>query len=108
MHVVRKFTKKIKNKNLEINHNNNKISNTSSYKYLGVKLDQTLSLRDHVESVYKKASARLYLLKSPRTPEEIFNCLIENVCENFIGYFEVMTNNTRNNNNLIRLPRIKL
>ena len=47
-------SQKIKNKSLQIRHNFNNISNTSSYKYLGVKLDQTLSLRDHIEAVYKK------------------------------------------------------
>ena len=38
---------------------------TDTYKYLGVQLDQTLSLR-HLESTYKKAAGRLYLLKRVR------------------------------------------
>jgi len=43
-----------------------KIANTVSYKYLGVKLDQTLSLSEHIDDVYKKASSRLYLIKRVR------------------------------------------
>ena len=171
-------TQKLKNKTLEIKSNFDSISNTSTYKYLGVKLDETLSLREHIESVYKKASARLYLLKRIRpnlttdvaltvyktmlipiftycsiitgnytqTVEskiinferkaydiifqsqqtkrsklikirelqrkricvQVFKCMSGSACENFNDYFEVMTNNTRNKNNLIRLPKIKL
>ena len=60
-------SQKIKNKSLQIKHNFNNISNTSSYKYLEVKLDQTLSLHDHIEAVYKKTSARLlFVLKRIR------------------------------------------
>ena len=144
----------------------------------GVKLDQTLSLREHINSVYKKASGRLYLMKRIRpqlttkaaqtlyktmllpiftycsiltstyteTMErkiasvenraysiiyrnlpvhhhqkvsirnlqkrrictQVFNCINGNVCDNFKNYFEVMSNNTRNANKLIRLPKVKL
>ena len=59
-------SQKMKNKTLKIQHNFYELSNTSAYKYLGVKLDQTLTLRDHIESTYKKASARLYLMKRIR------------------------------------------
>ena len=60
------ISQKNKNKSLRIQHNFSNITNTSTYKYLGVKLDQTLSLRDHIESTYKKASVRLYLMKRIR------------------------------------------
>ena len=59
------ISQKIKNRSLRIQHNFSNI-NTSTYKYLGVKLDQTLSLCDHIESTYKKASVRLYLMKRIR------------------------------------------
>ena len=42
------------------------ISNTDSYKYLGIYLDPSLSLTDHVHKVYKKASSRLGLLRRIR------------------------------------------
>ena len=42
------------------------ISNTDSYKYLGIHLDPSLSLTDHVHKVYKKASRRLGLLRRIR------------------------------------------
>ena len=58
--------KRIKDQSLNIQHHFNSLSYTSTYKYLGVKLDQTLALRDYVESAYKKASGRLYLLKRAR------------------------------------------
>lgn len=162
---------------LEINYRHKTISFTTTYKYLGVKLDQSLSLRDHVTSVYKKASGRLYLLKRVRpllTTEaalaiyqsmivpiftycsivvmnlnktdaekvkrfekraseiihktreqrkklipieslgkkrlclQVFDCLSGDVCEDFQSYFEIMKNNTRNQNKIIRVPSIKL
>ena len=55
---------RIKDQSLDIQHRFNTLSLTSCYKYLGVKLDQTLTLREYVDSAYKKASGRLlYLLK---------------------------------------------
>ena len=38
----------------------------------------------------------------------VFKCLNENTCEHLENYFDVMLNNTRNNNKLIRLPKIRL
>ena len=55
-------SQRIKNQSLNIKHRFKCLTFTSTYKYLGVKLDQTLSLRDHTDSAYKKASGRLYLL----------------------------------------------
>ena len=51
---------------LEVKYKDNIINVTTSYKYLGVKLDQTLSLNEHFESSYKKASSRLFLLAKLR------------------------------------------
>ena len=53
---------KIKEKRLDVTYRDQTINNTTVYKYLGVKLDQTLLLNDHLNSTYKKASSRLYLL----------------------------------------------
>ena len=164
-----------KNATINIKYRYNSLSNTKSYKYLGIKLDQSLSLTEHFTSTFKKASGRMYLLKRIRpyltrqaalaihrtlivsmfnycsiltlnltttqhqrissferranelifgsSPEKIpkivslaklrmcnlvFDCLNGNVCSNFVNYFELMKNQTRNNNKLIRLPAIRL
>ena len=74
--------KRIKDQSLSIQHRFNTLSYTSSYKYLGVKLDQTLALRDYVDSAYKKASDRLYLLKRVRhhltidASVKLYKCMI--------------------------------
>ena len=52
--------KRIKDQSLNIQHRFNSLSYTSTYRYLGVKPDQTLALRDHAESAYKMTSGRLY------------------------------------------------
>jgi len=58
---------KIKNKTLEITNNHqHRVHIAKSYKYLGVLLDQTLSLREHIDKTYKKAAGRLYLLRRIR------------------------------------------
>lgn len=50
---------KVKHQSLKIVHRHKELSTTPTYKYLGVKLDQTLSLREHIDSSYKKAAGRL-------------------------------------------------
>ena len=170
--------RRVRKSTLEIKYRHHIVSTTNSYKYLGVLLDQTLSLRDHIEEVYKKAASRLYLLKRVRpqlTTEaalsiyktmlipiftycsiltgnptksfetkimnmenrvrnivfngivpkdlrivsvkeltqkkiclQVFNIINGNTCANFKNYFEIMNNNTRNKNYIIRLPKIKL
>ena len=57
---------RIINKTLNITHHHHTVSFATTYKYLGVHLDQTLSLCSHLEKTYKKASGRLYLLKRVR------------------------------------------
>ena len=59
-------SQKVNNHSLNIIHRFTKLSTTTAYKYLGIKLDQTLSLHDHIDSSYKKATGRLYLLKRVR------------------------------------------
>lgn len=51
---------------LNVKYQDYSINVTNTYKYLGVILDQTLSLNEHFESSYKKASSRLFLLAKLR------------------------------------------
>ena len=51
---------------LEVKYRYNIISFTKTYKYLWVKLDQALALREHTSAAYRKATGRLYLLKRIR------------------------------------------
>ena len=46
---------------MDIKIYNQRIHETKSFKYLGVDLDNYLNLHQHIESVYKKASARVKL-----------------------------------------------
>ena len=42
------------------------ISNTDRYKYLGIHLDPSLTLNDHIQKICKKSSSRLGLLRRIR------------------------------------------
>ena len=57
--------KKIENEMI-IEISSKPISNTDKYKYLGIHLDPSLSLTEHVHKVCKKAWSRLGLLKRIR------------------------------------------
>ena len=48
-------SQKIKNKELNIPYRHQSISKASTYKYLGLALDQTLNLNDHLTKSYKKS-----------------------------------------------------
>ena len=50
------------NLNLNIEFQSTKVNITCSYNYLGVKVDPSLNLNEHFQSVYKIASSRLRLL----------------------------------------------
>ena len=154
-------------KSLNIQHRFNILSYTSNYKYLGMKLDQTLALRrvciqkgmcspapnywrfsqalqmydltslmycsiltniltkffvEKVSKFEKRACTMIYkhlninnlkkvsirTLQKRKLCEQVFKCTNGNVCSNFTNYFDVMTNNTRNCNKLIRVPLLKL
>ena len=56
-----------KHVSLNIKYRQQTLSLTSSYRYLGIKLDQSLSLTEYFVTTYKKASGRLYLLKRIRS-----------------------------------------
>ena len=47
-------------------------------------------------------------LQRRRLCEQVFKCINGNFCSNFTNYFDVMANNTRNCNKLIRVPLMKL
>ena len=50
----------------EITINNSVISESSAYCYLGVTLDNHLTLQEHVNNIYRKCSARVKLLSRVR------------------------------------------
>ena len=53
-------------KSLELKYKVKIINATTSYKYLGVKLESTMTMQEHFNSTYKKASSRLTLLSELR------------------------------------------
>ena len=60
-------SKKLKNTPpIQIEHNYVKITNTDSYKYLGVSLNCSLNMTEHIRKTIKKVSSRITLLKSMR------------------------------------------
>ena len=58
---------KTEKKEMKIEVNGTSIAGTSSYKYLGVYLDQTLNFATHFDKIYKKATGRLNLLRRIRS-----------------------------------------
>ena len=55
------------NKNFEVKFNNQYISETRSYKYLGVEVDHTLNLNSCFDKTYKKMTWRLRILNKLRS-----------------------------------------
>ena len=56
-------SQRTKNKTLVVVHQHRILSETNSYKYQGVQLDQNLNIKDHTTQTYKKVCSRLQLLK---------------------------------------------
>ena len=56
-------SQKIKNKKLNIAYRHQSVSKASTFKYLGLTLDQTLNLNNHLTKTYKIATGRLNLLR---------------------------------------------
>ena len=52
-----------KNKTLDVIYHHRTLSETKSYKYLGVQLDQNLNIKDHTTQTYKKVCSCFQLLK---------------------------------------------
>ena len=50
----------------EINYQSQPINTTNSYKYLGVQLDPSLNMQEHFNSICRKASSCIRLLKRIR------------------------------------------
>ena len=59
-------SQRTKNKILDIVHHYRILSETNSYKYLGIQLDQNLNIKDHTTQAYKKVCSRLQLLERLR------------------------------------------
>ena len=51
---------------IEINYQSQHINNTNNYKYLGVQLDPSLNMQEHFNSICRKASSCIPLLKKIR------------------------------------------
>ena len=64
--TAKRLSKTEKNE-MKVEVNGTPIAGTSSYKYLGVYLDQTLNFAIHFEKTYKKATGRLNLLRRIRS-----------------------------------------
>ena len=58
--------RKIKDNVLSVFLNGELINYTTTYKYLGVLVDQTVNLNEHFGQAFKRASSRLRLLKKTR------------------------------------------
>lgn len=119
---------RIKDQKLDVRYQDQIINNTSDYKYLGVKLDQTLSLNDHLNSTYKKASGRLYLLSRLRnqlnikaslaiytslvlplfTYCSIITCNTTNTYKEKLRNMEARARRIISKNNRIQLPSIEI
>ena len=59
-------SQRTKNKTLDEVHHHRTLSETNSFKYLGVQLHQNLNIRNFAAQTYKKACSRLQLLKRLR------------------------------------------
>ena len=51
---------------IEINHPSQPINTINNYKYLGVQLDPSLNMQEHFNSIWRKATSRMGLLKRIR------------------------------------------
>jgi len=53
--------------NLKIGFKNNFITNSSYTKFLGVKMDNTLSWNNHIDLLIKKLSMDCYIIRNAKT-----------------------------------------
>ena len=76
------FASRIRKETATIIINNNTIHQPDQYEYLGVQLDSHLNLNSHLQSMYKRISSRLNMLRKIRyqisstVAETIFNTMI--------------------------------
>ena len=79
---------KLDDQQLQIKHHQSTINNTSTYRYLGLTLNKTLNMSEHVQKTIKKASSRINLLKKMRchldskTASLIYNTMIVPILTN--------------------------
>ena len=105
-------------RDLKIQYQNTEISFVKEYVYLGNTVDSHLLMNTNFDCAYKKASGRLRLLQNVIECE---SCLLVKKCleqeihnpifdEFFLSIFDEISHEkgTRNNNCMLRLPRVKL
>jgi len=57
---------RLKGKNINISYRHRVVHSTENYKYLGVDIDKSVNLNEHLNKTYKKVCGRLHLLKRLR------------------------------------------
>ena len=90
--------RKIAQKQLDIKYRNSSISYTTSYTYLGVKLDQCLNLSKHVNETLQKATGRLNLLQRLRPQLTTISALViyQSLLISIFTYCSIVTMHTSN------------
>jgi hypothetical protein len=89
---------KTKNVKPNITYRQYTVPTTPTYKYLGVELDQSLSLTKHCNAVYKKATGRLYLIRRVRNQltTKAAALLYNSVVVPLFTYCSILTYQTNN------------
>ena len=59
-------------------------------------------------NVNGRSKVSICAIQKRRLCVQVYKCITGEVCSNFLNYFEVMSNDTRNSKKLIRLPYFKL
>ena len=80
---------------LNVEHHSHSINFTKTYKYLGVKLDPSLQLTEHISSTYKKVTGRLYLLGRQLTVKAAL-AIYNSMPIPLFTYCSILTCNTNN------------
>ena len=85
---------------LTLNVNKTQSQRISSFERRANELIFGLNSSERVPKIENLVKKRLCI--------QVFDCIHGATCSNFLNYFEIMDNRTRNKNKLIRLPKIKL
>ena len=92
------FASRVRPDTATITIDNNVINQPDQYEYLGIQLDSHLNLNDHLQSMYKRVSSRLNMLRkirhqiSPSVAEVIFNAMIQPLVFYCYPVFSCMSN----------------
>ena len=106
------FASRQRNETANIVIDNNVINQPELYEYLGVELDSHLNLNSHLQTMYKRISSRLNMLRkirpqiSPTVADTIFNSMIQplifycypvlsNMSNTWVGKFEFFYNRAK-------------